>query len=647
MKLKLAVAISLLCTPALNAYASDVTITTPILSSMDNFRDIAGTTTAYSTTYGGTMRSGVFYRSNVFTPSAADLATLETLGITHIYDLRTSSEIAATPDTVPSNITYTNINILGDSSSAATASSSSTSAASLLTSLGSASGAEQYMDETYKEFVDDKNVSSEFGVLLNDLASTKGAALFHCTAGKDRTGWATAILQSIAGVSTRDIYQDYLATNTYTAARINAELAAMPAAEAAIYAPLLTVEASYLTTAFDEVIAEYGSMQNYLTEGLGLSQATIYVLRAKMVLYSTLPGQAGMRGNDAEGAELLNELQNSSLSGAYTNYNYYLQSAIDAGTLGGVQSTVGGQVYADTSSYLLRQNSLLDDALAPYTDSSRMKDGESNLWATALSGYLGTGGSAQASSSNEHSTGVMMGLGQRFNSRVSGYGTFGYDRGSVGAAGGEVKTNLTFVGAGGRLAFNNLDAGAFLAADVNAGWVNDNGKRQLGGGLGTAWGDTEGQLVGGTLRLGYASDLGWVRVEPSVGGRVSYLKLDAFQERGSELALDMNRTSETSTRGVANLKFAFRPSEAGNWAITPAVNLGYEHEFSNPTVSSSGELYGYSVTQDSSYHSHNFYTAGLNVIASHGPVSLGAQVAALGSGDTKGVSGSLNLSYIF
>ena len=67
---------------------------TPRLTGMDNFRDIAGTDTAYTTANDGTMRSGVFYRSNALTPTAADLATLNTLGISNVYDLRTPSEIA-------------------------------------------------------------------------------------------------------------------------------------------------------------------------------------------------------------------------------------------------------------------------------------------------------------------------------------------------------------------------------------------------------------------------------------------------------------------------------------------------------------------------------------------------------------------------
>ncbi|MFP3831143.1 tyrosine-protein phosphatase, partial [Pseudomonas sp. SIMBA_021] len=77
----------------------------------------------------------------------------------------------------------------------------------------------------------------------------------------------------------------YLATNDYTAARVAATLAAMPASMAEIYAPLLGVEASYLQAGLDEISADYGNMENYLKQGLGLSEETIYVLRGKMVRY--------------------------------------------------------------------------------------------------------------------------------------------------------------------------------------------------------------------------------------------------------------------------------------------------------------------------------------------------------------------------
>ena len=87
--------------------AETVPLNTPRLKSIDNFRDVAGLASAYTTANDGTLRGGVFYRSNALTPSASDLATLNGLGIKAVYDLRTPSEIAATPDTMLTGATYT------------------------------------------------------------------------------------------------------------------------------------------------------------------------------------------------------------------------------------------------------------------------------------------------------------------------------------------------------------------------------------------------------------------------------------------------------------------------------------------------------------------------------------------------------------
>ncbi|BAN47240.1 hypothetical protein PCA10_15080 [Metapseudomonas resinovorans NBRC 106553] len=57
---------------------------------------------------------------------------------------------------------------------------------------------------------------------------------------------------------------------------------------------------------------------------------------------------------------MLLSLRDSELSGTFSAYNLFLQSAIDAGTLAGADSTVGGQVHADATSYLLRQGALID-----------------------------------------------------------------------------------------------------------------------------------------------------------------------------------------------------------------------------------------------------------------------------------------------
>ena len=629
-----------LVTLSVSSALAATAINTPVLTSIDNFRDIAGTTTVYDTSNGGTMRTGVFYRSNALTLSAADQATLSTLGISDVYDLRTASEIASSPDVLPNGASYTNIDIIGSTSSGSNITS---------ISLTSAAAAVQMMQETNAAFVSNADMRAQFATLFNDLASADGAALFHCTAGKDRTGWTAAILLSIAGVDNATIMENYLATNDYTSARITATLAAMPAAMAAIYKPLLTVDASYLQAGLDEITALYGTVDNYLKEGLGLSQATIYVLRGKMVEYAQLPGQSALSGNAAQGAALLNALQNSELSGHYTAYNYYLQSAIDAGTLGGVESQVGGQVYADAASYLLRSGSRLDQAIMTNIDSRQLRDGEGKLWLTALNGYLGTDGSASAASSNEHTTGTLLGYTNRFNSQFSGYGTAGYSWGSLGSADADADANTTLLGVGARYAFQDLAYGPFVAADLNAGWVDYSSTRSLGGGLGTASGDTSGQLYGGTLRLGYVSRFDLLSVESSLGSRLTHLRLDGFRESGSELSQDVAGVSENRSSGLANINIAFNPRSSGNWTFTPAINLGYEHSFSAPSVRTSGQVYGYEVWQNSAYDSRDMFNAGVSLAVARGPLSvnLAGQAATASGGDSHGYSGNLTVAWSF
>ncbi|WP_110971070.1 tyrosine-protein phosphatase [Pseudomonas huaxiensis] len=612
---------------------------TPRLKGIDNFRDVAGTTRAYTTSNDGVMRAGQFYRSNALTPTASDLTILNGLGISNVYDLRTPSEIAATPDTLPSGAQYQNIDIIG----------STTSGSNITTvSISSAAQAVAMMEETNRAFVSDSGMRGQFSVLFNELASADGAALFHCTAGKDRTGWTAAVLLSIAGVDSGTIMSDYLATNDYTAARVAATLAAMPSSMAAIYGPMLGVQASYLQAGLDEVTAQYGSMDNYLKEGLGLSQETLYVLRGKMVYYNSLPGMTALAGNAAAGALLLQQLQNSELSGTYSAYNYYLQSAIDAGSLGGVESTVGGQVHADAASYLLRQGALIDRAAASYTSGLDLKVGQTRLWTTALAGYLGTDGSAQAASSNEHTQGALFGLTQRFSEQLSGHAGFGYSRGSIGSSSGDVDTDLTFLKAGARYAPGSLERGLFIDAGINAGWLDYNGKRELGAGLGSAKGDTHGTLSGASLALGYRIPLNGMTLEPSLGLRVSHLDLSGFQEKGSELALDVDGLQSTRRSATAGVKATFAAvGLSGGWQLVPGIELGYDHALGDHQVQSDGRLLGLDIQQRAAFDNRDQFNGAFSLTASLDALSIGAEVGAIAGGESHGVSGGLKASYQF
>lgn len=239
------------------------------LASDPNLRDIGG----YRTADGQWVRMGVVYRSQALSLSASDLAAVDKLGITADYDLRTTAEIATSPDVVPAGAAYSHLNVIGDSTSTS------------ISGVTSAAQAEQYMQEGEREFVTSPTSQAAFKALLTGIADGDGAALYHCTAGKDRTGWATAVVLTLLGVPQSTVMQDYLLSNQYyfDSPAIQAMLAAMPAAQAAVYTPFMEVESSYLQAGFDQVETSYGTMYNYAVHGLGLSPQTIQKLRERLL----------------------------------------------------------------------------------------------------------------------------------------------------------------------------------------------------------------------------------------------------------------------------------------------------------------------------------------------------------------------------
>lgn len=239
------------------------------LSGVLNARDGGG----YRTTDGQWVRSGLVYRTAALTSTPSDETLLSGLGITTDYDLRTPTEIATTPDTLPAGTRYDNLNVMG------------VSGASVPTSVTTAAQAEQYMEQTEVSFVDEASAKTAYKALLDGMASDQGASLYHCSAGKDRTGWASAVLLTLLGVGSRTVMDDYLLSNKYyyDSPQIQAELAAMPASESAVYGEFMKVEPAYLQAGLDKVHSEYGSMYAYVTRGLGVSPATVAKLRAKFL----------------------------------------------------------------------------------------------------------------------------------------------------------------------------------------------------------------------------------------------------------------------------------------------------------------------------------------------------------------------------
>lgn len=647
----IAVVLCLSFTPA----SAQQAISTPILSTAPNFRDLAGisainggTGFVNTTSNDGVMRTGVFYRSDVLALNGPnplsnnDWTTISTLHIDRDIDLRTPSEISTTPDRPPAGAVYTNVNIYGTPAPPPQPPFTDPPLSAI-----------NYMKSLYYAFVTDPVQRAGFQTVLLTLANDSSPDLWHCSAGKDRTGWTSAMLETIAGVSPATIMKDYLATNSYTAALINSTtaqiLAQQPTANPATIAAGLGVQSDYLQTALNQVIASYGSMNAYLTRGLGLSQADIYVLRAKMVDYLTLPGQSGFVGNAAAGAGFLNALQNSPLSGHYTAFNYYLQSAIDAGTLGGVQAQAGGQIHADAASFLLRRPQWIDEAITPYTNGSDLRQCQTRLWMAGQGGNFWSDGRSGVAGSTEYNAGTLIGATHRFNNQASVNIGFGYDWGSVGSADASATLNTFLATIGGRYGFSTLESGPYVTARADVGWVDYKSNRALGGDLGTATGDTNGAVYSGLVGLGDVIRLAPYTITLQTGVRVTDVTLGSFNESGSDLALGVNSINKTSSSVLVDLNVSLDRQQLCAWAITPAVTLGYERVLGDPRVLSTGTLYGFSVSQFSAYDSHDLVKAGLIVTAQHNAFIVKAGLNGVvgdGSG-TAGIGGEMSVGYSF
>ncbi|SCX02348.1 protein-tyrosine phosphatase [Mycolicibacterium fluoranthenivorans] len=255
---------------------SDMPAPTPRLASVDNFRDVAGPDAGYPTASGTHMRRGVIYRSSALRPDVTDAQVLDGLHLTHDYDLRTTAEIADSPDIVPPGTTYVHLNIIGDQNPIPT-----------MADL-SPDSARQLLIDQNKVFVDDAGERERFGELLRSLATNPDPQVFHCTSGKDRTGWTAAVLQTLAGVSPDDVMNDYLLTNEYSRQSIDAGAEAATQAYGAEAGAgtrvILGVFPEALQAGLDQVRARYGTMERYVAEGLDLDPATIAALKKKLTV---------------------------------------------------------------------------------------------------------------------------------------------------------------------------------------------------------------------------------------------------------------------------------------------------------------------------------------------------------------------------
>ncbi len=232
------------------------------LSGATNFRDLGG----YRAADGRSVRWRCLFRSDHLGGlTQADRQVLGKLDLTRALDFRGRAERAAATYDLPGlaqhslAIEPTVVQRLQEA------------AASGQPMTGSLVAA--YMQDLYRSLVNDH--AHRFAELFGHLQAAEGPIVFHCTAGKDRTGMAAALLLLALGVSHEQVMQDFLLTNQV--------FRHMPAARtdlpAEALAVLWRVQAGFLQAALQTIEADQGGIDRYLANRLGQGPHEIQALR--------------------------------------------------------------------------------------------------------------------------------------------------------------------------------------------------------------------------------------------------------------------------------------------------------------------------------------------------------------------------------
>jgi protein-tyrosine phosphatase len=230
-----------------------------------NFRDLGG----YPARGGKSVRWGrVFRAESLASLTPGDLNWLRrTVGLKLVCDFRGTAERVAAPDKIET-LSVLSLPIEPSSPSA----------------LQETLSKPRDLGAGYIQWVEERG-ESVYGPLLARLADTKNLPLvFHCTAGKDRTGVGAALLLGLLGVSRKNIIADYALTNlSYPTLAANMKKNPTYVAVADKMLPLLIANPDWIEATLEHIEKTYGSVESYAVKKAKLSPRQIEQLRSNLL----------------------------------------------------------------------------------------------------------------------------------------------------------------------------------------------------------------------------------------------------------------------------------------------------------------------------------------------------------------------------
>ena len=257
------------------------------LDGASNFRDFGG----YAAGDGRAVRWGRLYRSDRLSElTARDHARLAPLGIRQVWDLRRQSEADAAPthwpgEGAPRQIRHPMFVDAADGPSTFERIAVSEEA------RHDAALARAVMGQLYVRLVSEPGPLAALRVMFEHLAEPGGApVLYHCSAGKDRTGVTCALILAALGVGRADIDADFMLTQRYYGSEAARKLRIAQIVEEAglgfwseeALVPIFTVEQAYLDTALG-LVDEAGGIERFLAERVGVGAGVVDRLRGELM----------------------------------------------------------------------------------------------------------------------------------------------------------------------------------------------------------------------------------------------------------------------------------------------------------------------------------------------------------------------------
>lgn len=241
---------------------------------IDNFRDLGGITLAN----GRVIRDHMIFRSGELNGlSEQDKAELDKLGIDYVFDLRSIDEVDYKPDYVPQGAVYCNIPAVKTRGKMVIKPDSVVKMIPVwLPSAVSRGAFRARFRHLYRKFPFDNPAYKKIFEVMDEGKKF----LFHCTAGKDRTGVASMLILLALGADLDTVKEDYMLSNYYR--QESNEKFVEQFSEYKHYKkyrkilPMTgNVEMKYFDTAYNKIIRKYKTVKNFLLQQYGIDDERV------------------------------------------------------------------------------------------------------------------------------------------------------------------------------------------------------------------------------------------------------------------------------------------------------------------------------------------------------------------------------------